>query len=399
MLVVAVAWTAVVPAAADADPFRSWSVAPSRFFQETEHASVTAVADGRAWQLSFDRQTKPVLRSRRLVDGRASAVPVRIPRPRGGQLMSEGSGWNDAQLFVVGTRGYTAGDWCVEWSMDGDECERSRGFSVQFDVRTGRVFRSSQPRESPLLVGGDRVSYVSGPDWGRMVLRDALTRRRVFTFPRGAREVQGAGPYISWKDPDAYEREFEEPGPGDVGPNWTAMHVRERATGRAVYDLRQGTIRKRVQPSATAVQDADLQADGSVSLGVDVDEARRFRPVVVDAAGRVRDVTRRPMRGPNQFWSAVAGTRVLFDVSTNGKGCGPEAGWVTTIGGRVGNALGRLPHSRGHAIAFNPQFLTPSTMLWIEEPTGPFSTSAGYRVRVGHDVAALPLSTRERPRC
>lgn len=397
----ALACTVLLPAAADADPaFRSWSVAPSRFFEDTAYASVTAVADGRAWQLSFDRQTKPVLRSRRLADGRATAVPVRIPRPRGGELVSEGTGGSDTQLFVVGTRGYVAGDWCVEQSEDGDECERSRGFSVQFDVRTGRVFRSSQPRWSPLLVGGDRVSFVDGPARGRMVLRDARTRRRVLTLPRQAREVQGAGPYISWKDPDAYERKYEEPGPGDVGPNWTVMHVRERATGRRVYDLRQSTIRKHVQPSRAGVQDADLRADGSVALSVDLDAGRRFRPVVVDRTGRVRPVTERPMRGPNQFWSTVAGARVLLDVETNGNGsCGPETGWLTTVGGHLGNDLGGLPHGRGYAIAYAPGFLTPTTMLWIEEPTDPEADSGRYRVRVGHDVAALPLSARERPRC
>lgn len=381
----------------------SWSVAPSAFFQDTFSASATAVANGRIWQVSFDRQTKPVLRSRRLADGHASAVAVKIPRPPGSDLLTdgdtaEGRDARDTQLFVAGTRGFVAGDWCTEQDDDGD-CVSSRGFSVQFDTRTGKVLRSSAPRRSPLLIGGTRVSYLVIPKSGSMQLRDAITRRLVRRIPHDAREIQGAGPFVSWKDPDAYERENGAPGTEDIGPDWSAIHVRVRTTGRVVYDLRASTLTNAIQRRTAGGQDVDLRPDGSLRLAIDLDQDRPFRPVVVDSKGRVRRVSERSMKNPIQFWSEVSGDRVSLQVGTNFGRCGTENGWLTDIGGHDGNALRGLPHSRGYAINGMPSFLSPTTMTWSEKPTDPDAPTGRSRERVGRDFRTLPLTRSQRPRC
>jgi hypothetical protein len=402
--IAAAASCGVLTSAAGAAPpaFSSWSVAPRTFFQPTYYASATTEANGRVWQMSFERLTAPVLRWRRLTDGQASSVAVKITRPRGGELLDETSTDSglDAQLLIAGTRGFIAGEWCVSDDDEGD-CDDSRGFYVQFDTRTGKVFRSAQPKEPPLLIAGTRISYVDVPDTGPMVLRDAITRRRVFTFPRDAGEIQGAGPYISWKSPDAYERKYDEQsGPGELGPNWDTMHVRRRTTGRRVYDLQQSTLRRVIQRRGAVAQDADLRPDGSVYLGMELEQGKPFYPAVVDRTGHVRRIARRPMRKPSQFWSEMRGDRVLLDVETNGEGtCGPEAGWLTEIGGRRGNPLTDLPHSRGFAASQTPAFMSPTTMVWVETPTDSDAPVGQYRVRVGRDLRSLPLTTQGRPRC
>lgn len=392
----------------DAEPaaaarFTSWSVEPHELFGDPYDASTTAAAKGRVWQVSFDPPSQPVLRWRRLSDGRGGAIAVKIPWPRGSTLAVDDDAVS-AQLEIAGNRGFVAGTWCTEEDEDGEGCVTSRGFDVQFDLRNGRILRSAKPREAPLLVGGTRVSYVARPASKPMVLRDAISRRPVFRFPQDARDIQGAGRYITWRDPNAYERRYEESGPYSAGTNWTTLHVRERTTGRAVHSLRMATLRKAIQHRRFSVQAATLQPDGSVSLGVDFDtnaSGRRqpFYPVVVNRRGRVLRVTEQPMRRPNQFNSEIRGKRVLLDVDTNGNGkCGPAPGWLTEIGGRHGNALRRLPHSRGYAIAQAPTFLSARTMSWNEGLTPPDADET-YRVRVGHDLRDLPLTRRDRPRC
>lgn len=232
-----------------------------------------------------------------------------------------------------------------------------------------------------------------------MLLRDAVTRRVVRRLPRQAREVQGAGPFVSWKDPDAYERENGRRGEVDIGPGWSAIHVRRRATGRVVYDLRESTVMNAIQRRGAGGQDADLRPDGSLRLAIDLDFERPFRPVVVDGRGRVLRVSERPMRKPGQFWSEIRGGRVSLQVSTNFGTCGPEAGWLTDVGGHHGTIFRDLPHSGGYVISSAPELLTPTTMAWGERPTDPEIPRARSRVRVGRDLRTLPLTTKDRPRC
>lgn len=379
--------------------FTSWSVKPYGLFGDSSYSSTTAVAKGRIWQITFDPPSRPVLRWRRLSDGRGGAVVVKVPGPRDSPLVVDDYAVS-AQLEISGNRGFVAGNWCIVESEDGGGCEWSRGFDVQFDIRNGRILRSAKLREAPLLVGGTRISYIARPASNPMVLRDAISRRAVFRFPRGAREVQGAGRYVSWKTPGAYERRYGDSGPDPVGSDWTVMHVRERASGRATYDLRHGALRRSIQRRGSAVQSALLRPDGSLWLSAEVDPKRPFYPVVVDRHGRIRWVTEQPMRKPNQFSSEIRGTRVLLDVDTNGSGrCGPDTGWLTEIGGRRGSSLRHLPRRRGYAISQVPWFITPLTMGWIEEPTDERRGTGTYRVRVGHDLRTLPLSRRDRPRC
>lgn len=391
--------TAIQPASAAAS-FSSWSVARYGLFGDSTYASTTAVAKGRLWQLTFDPPRRPVLRWRRLSDGRGGAIAVTFPLPDDAALAVDDEGVS-AQLEISGNRAFVAGNWCPEDEDEGGgSCATSRGFDVQLGLRNGRVLRSAKPREAPFLVGGTRVSYVARSASDRMVLRDAISRRVVFRFPRGAREIQGAGRFVSWKDPDADERRYGESGPGPVGSGWSALHVRERTSGRVVYDLRHAALRQAVQRRGLVVQRAKLQPDGSLGLDADVDPKRPFHPVVVDGHGRIRRVAEQAMRRPNQFSSEVRGSRVLLKVETNGKGtCGPDSGWLTEIGGQRGNALRRLPRSRGYRTIGSPWFITPITMGWDEEPIhDPEGTKPEY-VRIGHDLRSLPLTRRDRPRC
>lgn len=397
-IVVAVGALGLALSATPADAISSWSVSPTRFFQNEESASWTATVDGRIWQISFDRLTRPVLRWRRLSDGHGGARAVKIPRPRGGDLQSETLGGRDTQLFVAGRRGFVSGEWCLQRDDD-NECAKSRGFDVQFSIRTGRVLRSATPREPPFLVGGTRISYLVRRASGPALLRDAITRKLVRRLPYDARDVQGAGPFVSWKDPNAYDRRHQDPSQ-NVGPDWIAIHVRERSSGRPVYDLRQSALRAVIQPTGgIGVQDAVLAPDGSLALSVDLDTERPFRPVVVDAAGRIQRVSEAPMRRPIQFWSEIRGDRVLLSVNTNGdRSCGPETGWLTEIGGHRGNDFRTLPHSAGYRISQTPGFETPTTMSWVEGPSND-PLSERYRVRIGHDLRAIPLTRHQRPRC
>lgn len=382
----------------------SWSVEPYKLFGDPYYSSTTAVAKGRIWQVSFDSPSRPVLRWRRLSDGRGGAMAVKFPLPRDAALAVDDEAVS-AQLEISGNRAFVAGNWCPEDEDEGGgSCATSRGFDVQFDLRNGRILRSARPREAPLLVGGTRISYIARPAAKPMVLRDAISRRPVFRFPRDARDVQGAGRYVTWRDPSAYERRHEESGPYSAGLDWTALHVRERTTGRAVYSLPMAALREAIQHRRTSVQIAELQSDGSLFLSVDVEpdlggRRRPFYPVVVDGQGHIHRVAEQKMRGPIQFSSEVRGSRVLLDVETNGKGtCGPAFGWLTDIGGHRGNTLRRLPRSRNYTIVQAPRFLTGRTMAWNEGLTPPDENET-YRVRIAHDLRTLPLTPRDRPRC
>lgn len=399
--VAAVAVALIAPTAAAAGPLSSWSVAPSQFFQDTYGASRTTNANGRAWQLSFGSGSRAVLLSRRLSDGHANRVSVTVPRPAGSELESDSFDGNDtdAQLFIAGRRGFASGAWCLERDEDGESCIDDRAFYVEFSTRTGHVLRQALTRPRRVLIGGSRISYVARPARGSTVIRDAITDKTVRRLPHQARDVQGAGPYISYKDPDAYERRNGDPA-DTIGPDWTVLHVRARVSGRTLYRVSHNALRKKIQPrGAVSVQQARLTPDGSQVLAVDMNPKRAFRPVVIDRHGKILYASETSMRRPNQYASEIQGNRILVNVDTNGDGrCGPTTGWLTNIGGHAGNAFRTLPHSPKHRISQAPGFDTPTTMTWLETIAGK-SYAERYRVRVGHDLRTLPLTRTERPRC
>lgn len=389
-----------VPAAAAASRgvFSSWAVSTSVFFQDSPSASVAATAAGRVWQVSFDSVRRPVLRWRDLDDGKAGAVRVPLQVPTEAEdvysASFDGNG-EDTQLFIADGRAFMSGTWCLDRDEDTNDCNADRAFYAQISTRTGQLIDSKQGGTRRHLVGGTRVSQLVRRDGKTAYLRDLRTGRRVLTLPENARDVQGAGRYASWKTSTAGPPRDET-----NGPFWRTMTVVDRTTGRRRYALAQPTLRRAIQPRGQVLtQQADLRADGSLFLAGDIDDDKTFRPVVVDARGQVRRVTRRPMRKPSQFTSEIRGGRVLLSVNTNGEGtCGPETGWLTEIGGRRGNDLRGLPHSNRFRLAYVPTFLTARTISWNETRTHS-SSEAFDRVRIGHDARTLTLTTHQRPRC
>lgn len=390
--------TPVATASAGSGSFSSWAVSTSAFFQDPTTASATATAAGRIWQVSFDDLQRPVLRWRRLDDGKAGAVRMALRPPTGAKDVTsssfDGNG-EDTQLFVADGQAFVAGAWCLDRDEDTNDCNETRAFSAQVSTRTGRVTAGTQGGSRRYLVGGTRVSQLIRPDGKDAYLRDLRTGRRVLTVPENARDVQGAGRFVSWKISTS-----GPPSDETGGPFWRTTTVVDRTTGHRRYVLAQRTLRRAIQPRGEVLmQQADLRADGSLFLAGEVDGDKTFRPVVVDARGRVRRVTRRPMRKPTQFTSEIRSTRVLLSVDTNGGGtCGPESGWITEIGGRRGNDLGGLPRSTRFRISYVPTFQTARTISWDEKRTGG-SSDGSDRVRVGHDARDLALTTGQRPRC
>lgn len=384
----------------------SWAERPGQFFVDVDYATPTTLARGRLWQVSFMRSNHPVLRSRRLSDGRASrAVEVAVPRPPGGELFSASLGGDDSRLFVAGHQAFMTGSWCAEWEdgEEGRDCTSSESFYVRFSTRTGRVFDRAVTQEPRRLVGGARVTYVSqaasGPLTGAVVLRDAITRRTVDRLPSDAQEIEGAGRYVAWKTPTP-EGENESDRTADAGPMWTTLHVRRRGSGRG-YDLRQVALLRAVQPGTqwAATQDSALAPDGSLRLRMDLDHSKSFRPVVVDARGRIRRASAGAMRDMTTFWSEVRGSRQLLMVAPDGRNaCSARSphGWMTDLGAHRGVDLDALPHPRGYRVGSAPSFLTATTMSWLEHKVGRRTAS---RERIGRDFRRLPLTARERPRC
>jgi hypothetical protein len=389
--------TAAPAANARTSGLSSWAAPYSQVFGFGDSGSPETTASGRLWQLSFDRPARPVLRWRRMSDGHASSRPVAIPH--GGALRSQiTDDGRNAQLFIAGDRAFFSGDWCSAEDDEGS-CEDIRGIYAQFSIRTGKVLRLTTPKVAPVLVGGTRVTYVVRRAHGQVLLRDAITRRLVRRLPRDSREIQGAGTFVAWKDPDAYERKYGHG--GDVGPDFDAVHVAERATGRQVYDLRRSALRDAVQPRGhVQADDTLLQDDGSLAINVSLDEGDPFRPVAIDRNGTIQRVTRRPLRGPIQFGTSVRSGRVLLDVSDNELRCGGY--WLTEFGGRRGNTLRSLPRTKGYKISQVPLFQGTTAIGWLEDPNGredPDETSDRTRFRVASDFRSIPLSTNQRPRC
>lgn len=384
----------------------SWAERPGQFFVNVDYATRTTVARGRLWQVSFMRSDRPVLRSRRLTDGRASAaVEVDVPRPPGGELLSESLGGKDAKLLISGHQAFLTGSWCMERddSTSSYDCVSSESFYVRFSTRTGRVLDRAVTEEPRPLVGGTRVTYVSEPESGSLsgsvVLRDAITRRTVDRLPADAQEIEGAGRFIAWKTPRS-ESSYEPDRTADIGPSWTALHVRRRGSDRG-YDLRHVALRRAVQPRSSwvATQDASLATDGSLALRVDLQSSQSFRPVVVDARGRIRRASAGPMRDMTTFWSEVRGRRQILSVAPDGRNaCSARSpyGWMTDLGGHRGVDLDALPHPRGYRVGSGPSFRTATTMSWWEDKVGRRGAS---RLRFGHDLRRLPLLARERPHC
>ncbi|MCK9249145.1 MAG: hypothetical protein M0P31_09230 [Solirubrobacteraceae bacterium] len=400
-LVVAATVGPATPAAA------SWSVS-ARWIAPAGHgASDPAASGNRVWQFrppGGDGVAE--LRSVRLSDGRGRlARSFRVLPTTPGARPAFPSTGVAPQLLVADATAFVSGRWCADRHDEGDgdaACGRQDAYMAQVSLHTGMVERLLRKRAPRHLVGGDRVTWVrpvedGAAPTGRRALRDARTDRVVLRLPASARDVQGAGRFVAWKE----LAPGHDAGDRDAAGAWRTLRVVDRLTGRTRWTLARRTLARRIGAAGVRPDLLRLAPDGSVGVGAAVRGERAFHPVVVDSRGRVRRVTRRPLVGASSFATEMRDGRVLLVVGEEDgtTSCGGPAGWLTEPGGRRGARLdGRLPGRAGYAATTGPRYLSDARTAWWEarDATGRLDRT---RLRVGREVPRLTLRSAERPRC